>query len=352
MTTPTLLGAGSVFAGDYRIVRPLNQGGMGAVYVVEQISTGKQRALKLMHAQLVSDPELRRRFEQEARVGSRIASEHVVEVHAAGVDAPSGMPYLVMELLEGEDLSSRVKRGPMSVDELRGVFEQLCHAMGAAHRVGIVHRDLKPENIYLARSLRAGGAPFTVKVLDFGIAKLAAEAGTHGTTGAMGSPLWMAPEQTERGTVTPRADVWAMGLIAFDVLTGTHFWRTAFLPGGTVGQLLREIVLEPIPPASERAAERGLAERLPTGFDAWFARCVVREPSGRFADASEAWAALASIVGADPLGMTAVGAPSSAPMTPPVPSPVIVRAPISQPSSQAPSAGAYVPASAPAYVPA
>jgi tRNA A-37 threonylcarbamoyl transferase component Bud32 len=324
----TALQAGAVFANDYRIVRPLNQGGMGAVYVVEQISTGKPRALKLMHVQLVSDPELRRRFEQEARVGSRIASEHVVEVNAAGVDAENGLPYLVMELLEGEDLAARIKRtGPIALEEMRVVFEQLCHAMTAAHGAGIVHRDLKPENIFLARSLRAGGAPFTVKVLDFGIAKLAAEAGTHGTTGAMGSPLWMAPEQTERGAVTPAADVWAMGLIAFYLLTGFHFWRTANTTDGTVAQLLREIVLEPIPIASQRAAERGVAARLPAGFDAWFAKAVVREVPARFGHAAEAWYALATIVGADPLGATAIGVPSSAPMTAPVPSPMVINAP-------------------------
>src|SRR5262245_9524940 len=110
MSIPTLLSTGTVFAGDYRIASELNQGGMGAVYVAEQISTGKARALKLMHPQLVSDPELRKRFEQEARIGSRIASEHVVEVNAAGIDAATGLPYLIMELLSGEDLMSRVKR--------------------------------------------------------------------------------------------------------------------------------------------------------------------------------------------------------------------------------------------------
>jgi len=285
-------------------------------------------------------------------VGSRIPSEHVVEVNAAGIDQTTGLPYLVMELLEGEDLATRIKRaGPMPLEEMRIVFEQLCHAMTAAHGAGIVHRDLKPENIFLARSLRAGGAPFTVKVLDFGIAKLAAEAGTHGTTGAMGSPLWMAPEQTERGSVTPAADVWAMGLIAFYLLTGTHFWRTATMSDGTVAQLLREIVLEPIPVSSARASERGAATRLRPGFDAWFAKAVVREVPLRYGHAAEAWYALATIVGADPLGATAVGVPSSAPMTAPVPSPVYINPPpptprsavavsVAAPTPNAPIAGA------------
>src|SRR5450432_1296253 len=101
---------GTVFAGDYRVIQPLSEGGMGAVYVAEQISTGKHRALKLMLPQLVADPSLRRRFEQEARIASLIESEHVVEVVGAGVDAGTGLPWLAMELLNGEDLSKCVRR--------------------------------------------------------------------------------------------------------------------------------------------------------------------------------------------------------------------------------------------------
>src|SRR5687767_2844832 len=103
-----------IFAGDYRIVRPLAEGGMGAVYVVDQLSTGKARALKLMRPELAGDPDLRRRFEQEAKIGSRIESDHVVEIVAAGIDEETSTPYLVMELLVGEDLASRVERaGPL-----------------------------------------------------------------------------------------------------------------------------------------------------------------------------------------------------------------------------------------------
>jgi serine/threonine-protein kinase len=349
MERPTLLANGATFAGDYQVERPLSQGGMGAVFVVQQRSTGKRRALKLMHAQLVANPELRRRFEQEARVGSRIASEHVVEVQAAGVDGTTGLPFIVMELLEGEDLMTRVQRsGPLPAAEVRAVFEQLCHAMSAAHGAGIVHRDLKPENVFLARALRAGGPPFTVKVLDFGIAKLAAEAGTHGTTGAMGSPLWMAPEQTERGTVTPAADVWAMGLLAYTLLTGRLFWRTPNEVGGTVAQLLREIVLEPVPPASARAAEQGVAALLPPGFDAWFARCVTRDPSARFGHAAELFHALEATLDGAPMDFAATtlgpppasGAPSSGPPHAP---PVRVQGSI---ASAPPQAAARAPSQA------
>jgi len=311
----TALAPGTVFARDYRIVSPLGQGGMGSLYVVEQIATGKRRALKLMHPTLVSEAEHRERFVREAQVGARIASEHVVEVTAAGVDDESGLPYIVMELLEGETLQSYVKRRAfLPPAELALVFQQLCHAMMAAHAAGIVHRDLKPENVFLALSRRAGGAPFVVKVLDFGIAKLAAEAGTRGTTGAMGSPLWMAPEQTERGTITPAADVWALGLIAYFALTGTVFWRSARDPQTTIAQVLREIVLEPIPAATIRANELGLLDRLPPGFDRFFAQSVARDPSARFRDATAFWTAMMSLLEAT--GATMAALPPSSGMRP------------------------------------
>ena len=295
------LSNGTVFANDYRIESPLSAGGMGAVFVVEQLSTGKRRALKVMHPQLVSNPDLRRRFEREARVGAGIDSDHVVEVHAAGIDAATGTPFIIMELLRGSDLAHHLASGALPRDQVRTLFEQLCHAVGAAHAAGVVHRDLKPENVFLAQS-RLTGAGLVVKVLDFGIAKLAAEAGNAGnSTAPMGSPLWMPPEQTEHTTITPAADVWALGLIAYYMLTGKLFWRTAQFAEPSVQQLLREICLEPIPPASIRAAEVGCAEMLPPGFDAWFAQCVERDPTRRFPDARACWAGLATCLGAEPM---------------------------------------------------
>jgi serine/threonine protein kinase len=284
---------GSLFAGDFRVLRSLSTGGMGAVYVAEQVSTGKHRAVKVMLPQLVADPSLRKRFEQEARIASMIESEHVVEVVGAGIDT-TGLPWLAMELLSGEDLSKMVaRRGALPVAEVLTLFEQLCHAVAAAHRAGIVHRDLKPENIFLAQAKRAG-VTFTVKVLDFGIAKIVAEAKTK-QTAAMGSPIWMAPEQAERSPITPATDVWALGLVAFYLLTGRFFWKAANLEDATIPQLMREVLFEPIVPASVRTHELGLA--LPPAFDAWFARCVAREPAARFPDAGQAWAAMAAALG-------------------------------------------------------
>jgi len=137
-----------------------------------------------------------------------------------------------------------------------------------------------------------------VKVLDFGIAKVVEEARTSNNTGALGSPFWMAPEQTERrATITPATDVWAIGLIAFDLFAGKPFWRSANDGASSLTAFMRELVLEAIPPASQRAAEMGLAEKLPPQFDDWFAQAVNREPSQRFQDAGAAWSALASIAG-------------------------------------------------------
>lgn len=240
---------------------------------------------------LVADTRMRERFAQEAKVGAHIDSEHVVSVVGAGVDAATGLPWLAMEMLRGQDLATLVRRsGPLSRGQALGVLTQLAHAIGAAHDAGVTHRDLKPENIFVTESRRAGGE-FTLKVLDFGIAKLAALAKTENTQ-AVGSPLWMAPEQTEVGReIRPAADVWAIGLIAYYILTGHTFWR-AGTPDGTLTALLREIVLDPIPKASERAAEQGAASTLPDGFDDFFAHTVTRDPDARFANAKAAFAVL------------------------------------------------------------
>jgi eukaryotic-like serine/threonine-protein kinase len=291
----TQLEPGAVFGRDFRVVRPLRAGGMGSVYVVEQLSTGAQRALKVMAPELASDATTRERFVREARVGALIDSDHVVEVVTAGVDEQSGAPYLVMELLRGEELADIVTRlGPLPLGDVAEVMDQAGHCLEQAHAKGIVHRDLKPENVFLAVARRRD-ASFTVKILDFGIAKLVADQqAQHRGTQALGTPLYMPPEQTENaGRITPASDVWALGLIAFYLLVGREFWRGAT---GTLPLLLREIVVDPIPFATARAAELGNAAVLPPGFDAWFARCVNRDIEGRFPEAGAAMRAFAELV--------------------------------------------------------
>jgi formylglycine-generating enzyme required for sulfatase activity/tRNA A-37 threonylcarbamoyl transferase component Bud32 len=279
-----VLDEGTLIGRDFKVVRPLASGNMGSVYIAEQLSTGKQRAVKVMSPELAANDKARERFVLEARVGAKIESDHVVEVVTAGIDDDTGMPYLVMELLKGEELGDRLKReGKLPLGEVVEILKQAGHALEAAHKLGIVHRDIKPENLFLVQARREG-VPFTVKILDFGIAKLVAER-THEGTQAIGTPLFMAPEQTERGgKVTPAADVWPLGLLAYYMLTGELYWET-WRDGITA--LLREVVLEPIAPPSARAKAQGVGE-LPAGFDEWFSRCVTRDLAVRFPEAGAA----------------------------------------------------------------
>lgn len=321
---------------------------MGAVFVAEQLSTGIQRALKLMHPGLVSDPQTFRRFEQEARVGASIQSDHVVQVVDAGVDTASGIPWLAMELLQGETLADALRRnGPMAWPDASEVISQLCHALGAAHHIGVVHRDLKPENVFLSVPRRQG-VIFTVKVLDFGIAKILVEAQTSSaTTSVVGTPLWMAPEQAERNIApSPATDVWSLGLLVFTVLTSKLFWAAAQQNTGTITALLKEMLIDPIPSASARAHELGCAARIPPGFDLWFARCTARQPTMRFRDASEACAALQSVLPTPASGWPGASiTPSRAPAPQPSPAPSAVAATTPAPR-QPPSGTPWAP---PAY---
>jgi len=295
---PTQLPPGSVFVKEYRIVRGLAQGGMGAVYEAEHVPTGQRLALKVMHPSQVADPKLRQRFAQEARVGAWIQSEHIVEVLRAGIDEATGTPWLAMELLKGETVATRINRyaplDAMPAAEVWAILSQLCRALVAAHAKNVIHRDLKPENVFLTATPRPD-APFTVKILDFGIAKRVDpyQPGSAKTS-AIGTPLWMAPEQNETAELTPATDVWAMGLLTFRMFTGRYYWLSANEHELNMGWLYSELVNDPIALASERADALGARGFLPQGFDAWFARCVVRDPRARFASALEMTAALAT----------------------------------------------------------
>jgi serine/threonine protein kinase len=290
------LAPGTVFAGDFEIVSPLAEGGMGAVYVARQLSTGKERALKVMQPQFITDSRNRERFGREARAGSQVESEHVVEVVAAGIDAQTNVPWIAMELLRGEDLESFAARvGPLAPIQTLEIFRQLCHGLAAAHVSGLVHRDLKPENVFLATA-RHVGVPFTVKLLDFGIAKMVQET-KHDVTDAVGTPTWMAPEQTESGrSITPATDVWALGLIAFRLLTGVKYWKASQPDDASPMAILREVVFEPMEPASVRARALGSKAALSAAFDGWFSRCLSRDASKRFPNATATLAALEPIL--------------------------------------------------------
>ncbi len=291
MSSLTALVPNQLVGGQFRIVRPLGTGGMGIVYVAEQLSTGRLRALKVMRAQ-EPDADASRRFQREARVGALVQSEHIVDVIDAGIDEGSGSPWIAMELLEGLELGQYLERnGPLSLERAGEVLRQLCAGLGAAHDNGLIHRDIKPANVFLARST-THEAGFVLKLLDFGIAKQMGNASA--TSSAIGSPMWMAPEQTEPNpALTCSADVWSLGLLAFRMIVGHPYWHTART--GELSALLREILIEPLAPASERAADFGCSA-LPAGFDEWFSFCVARAPEARFPTARQAWASFQQLL--------------------------------------------------------
>jgi serine/threonine protein kinase len=301
MAVAPRLAPGSVFARDYQVIDLLAEGGMGAVYRAEQLSTRKLRAIKLVSTRLAADPKGRQRFVREATIGASIDSEHVVEVIGAGIDEETNRPWLAMELLDGADLGAVVRhQGPLSPGQLHELVGQLCHGLAAAHRAGVVHRDLKPANVFIARSRRAG-VPFTLKILDFGIAKVVQESGSGSSeTDTVGSPLWMAPEQLNAQRPTPATDVWALGLLAFWALTGKHYWMAAHAESSTVQALFVEQLFKPLDPPSRRAADLGATATVPPGFDEWFLACTQREASRRFPEAWAAGEALRALLPADP----------------------------------------------------
>ncbi|MFO0608344.1 MAG: serine/threonine-protein kinase [Polyangiales bacterium] len=319
---------GQIFAGDFTVVRLIARGGMGAVYEVEQRSSGHRRALKVLHPDVLQSGRNRELFVNEARVGARIGSDHVVQVIAAGIDAQSELPWMAMEYLEGEDLETLLRRrGALPPGEALALLEQVGDALAAAHARGIVHCDLKPQNLFVARSTLRG-VPFVVKVLDFGIARAIAADHTSATvTRAIGSPMWMAPEQSETGArLRPATDVWALGLIAFRMLTGRPYWVAANATPFNLNALIVEVVAHALEPASARLARLGAGAPLPPGFDAWFARCVHRAIEQRYPDAGAAIDALRPVLlgtaapsFAPPPAVGATVPMSSAPTPPPTP---------------------------------
>jgi serine/threonine protein kinase len=294
----------ALFHGRYRIVRAIKAGGMGAVYEVLDEVTNARRALKVMLAEMVADPELRARFALEARVTGDVESDHIVRVSDAGIDEATGTPFLVMDLLRGEDLRSLLaKRGSLPPAEVIAYLSQVALALDKTHAAGIVHRDLKPDNLFVTR--RDDGSP-CVKVLDFGIAKVV-EHNQSVTTKAVGTPLYMSPEQirAER-RIGPSADVYALGHIAYALLTGAPYWNDEKGESSTF-LLMTQIVEGPKEPPTARARRRGVP--LPAGFDAWFARAAALKPEGRFESAVDAVTALAELLGTAPASARAVPVP-------------------------------------------
>ncbi|WP_437740412.1 serine/threonine-protein kinase [Sorangium sp. So ce1504] len=290
---------GMLFAGRYRVVRSIATGAMGAVYEVVHVETDRRRALKVMHPHLAENPEFHARFKLEARIAARIATEHIVEVFDAGIDLDTGMPFLVMELLRGEELSKRIRRGGrLPPENAIAYLRQTAHALDKTHAAGVVHRDLKPANLFLAAS--DDDDEIRIKVLDFGIAKLVAETAVEGAnTAALGTPLYMAPEQFSGETITRAVDLFALGMIAYTTLVGKAYWLNDMREYSNSLAFAVIAMHGPQEPPSVRAEKEGV--KLPPGFDAWFAKATAREPGARFPTASSTVEALAEVFDIAPM---------------------------------------------------
>ncbi|NUP04480.1 MAG: protein kinase [Polyangiaceae bacterium] len=274
---------GTIFAKHYEVVRVISAGGMGVVYEVVDQNIKRRRALKIMLPHVVTDPLMRDRFALEAIVTAEIESEHLVEVFDAGIDLDTEAPYLVMELLRGEDLGARLKRGErFTAEETVLYLDQAGRALEKTHERGIVHRDLKPENLFLTK--RDDGSP-RVKILDFGIAKIVTSTTAKGqsTTKSLGTPYYMAREQItgEAQLISPASDLYAIAQIAYSMLVGSpYFEDEATKSGGNVLTLLLAVGNGPEEAATRRAARKGVV--LPPAFDGWFMRATQPLPGDRY----------------------------------------------------------------------
>jgi serine/threonine-protein kinase len=304
MTTP-LLAEGTLFAGRYRILRRIAAGGMGDVYEVLHLETNRRRALKVMQAHILTSDRMRERFRREARITAEIDSEFLVDIFDAGVDDETSLPFLVMELLRGKELKKHIESaGAIAPTDVVLYLHQTALALDKTHKANIVHRDLKPDNLFLTE--REDGSP-RIKVLDFGIAKILAHEGAHPHTTheMMGTPLYMAPEQFRAAaSVTPAADIYSLGMIAYTCLVGATYWKDELNAGMSALVFIAIAMSGPQELASARARRRGVP--LPPAFDAWFAEATAVSPEARFQSALGAISALA-----DALGVARSGRPAA-----------------------------------------
>ncbi len=273
---------GDIIAGKYRVERVLGKGGMGVVVAAEHLHLRERVALKLMLPEVAHDPTALARFVREGRSMVRIKSEHVVRILDVGT-TDAGLPFLVMEHLDGADLADVLAhKGPLPVRDAVDYLLQAILALSEAHALGIVHRDLKPTNLFL--TTRRDGTS-CVKVLDFGIAT-GERGGSRGLTATgllVGSPQYMSPEQLfGNGRVDARADIWALGCVLYELVTAAVPFEAVSLPD----LLIKVQGVAPTPIASRVAT-------VPVGVDAIVMKCLEKDAARRFADVSVLAAALA-----------------------------------------------------------
>jgi serine/threonine-protein kinase len=290
---------GQLVGGKYRVQRLIGTGGMGTVWEGVHEQLGTRVAIKFIKPQFAEQPEARARFQIEARAAAKLQTKHAVHVYDYGV-TPEGLPYIVMEFLEGHSLSDAIiERGKLPAREVGQIIGQAARALAKAHAAGIVHRDLKPDNIFLARTDEpVEGLPFIVKLVDFGIAKIFEPQANDGEAPrpmggptregtVIGTPNFMAPEQLAVGGAPgPLTDLWSLGACTFAAMTG----RLPF-EGDVLGDIVLKVCAAPLPVPSN------LNPSVPAGFDAWFARACSRDPAKRFQSADELAQALAGVCG-------------------------------------------------------
>jgi serine/threonine-protein kinase len=295
----------TVLAGKYRVEKVLGTGGMGVVVAALHLQLDERVAIKLLRPDRAALPEATERALREARATVKIQSDHVVRVFDAGT-LDDGAPYIVMEHLVGCDLAQLLcAEGRLSVDDAASYVRQACDAIAKAHALGIVHRDLKPANLFLA--VRDDVA--CIKVLDFGISKFSADArrldaALTGGAAVLGSPAYMSPEQLESARdVDGRTDVWSLGVILFELVTGAHPFVGDSLP-----QLYKRIAEQPAPSITT------LRPDAPPALDAVIARCLAKSKAERFPDATALAAALAPLAakGTSSVGFAATSLAASA----------------------------------------
>ena len=260
---------GRTIDGRYKVEALLGEGGMGLVYRVRHTSLGKALAIKVLRTNISNDDEVLRRFKQEAQSASHIGNRHIVDVSDFGV-TPNGSTYFVMEYLDGVDLITAIEEaGELEDDRVLHIARQLCRAVGAAHDAGIVHRDLKPENVFL---VSRDGDDNYVKVLDFGIAKVADSGAKLTRAGEVfGTPHYMSPEQAGGHPVDHRTDIYSLGVIMYEMVTG----QVPFDADNMMGILTKHMYEEPLPPSA----------RVPDmlqGLEDVILKCLQKEPQFRY----------------------------------------------------------------------
>ncbi|HEX3777985.1 MAG TPA: serine/threonine-protein kinase [Polyangiaceae bacterium] len=272
---------GTILEGKFRITKEIGRGGMAAVYEAENVDIGKRVAVKILAAELITSRVVRERFIREARAAAAIRSPYICDVYDSGMFEER--PFLVMELLEGEslyDMMTRVRQ--IDVETTVRITTHTARGLAKAHESNVVHRDLKPENIFLTKE---EDGKLVVKIVDFGLAKFYEPTSSDMETvrltreGALfGTPAYMSPEQAKgKGEVDHRADLWALGCIVYECLTGQTVWNVE----QGVAMILAQIASAPLPKPSK------LRPDLPPAFDAWFARALDRDPDKRYQNAKE-----------------------------------------------------------------